>query len=70
MNLGASFEFVSLAVALGEYGNFERPAEDYSWYALTPEKNGFHGRLATFGRDFEGSYLELGRTGETGAMAL
>jgi Bacterial protein of unknown function (Gcw_chp) len=60
LNLGAALGSVSLAVAFGEYGNFAAPATDYTWYALTLEKNGFHGRLATFGRDFEGSYLELG----------
>lgn len=60
LNLGAAFGFVSLDVALGEYGNFDGPEQDYTWYALTLEKNGFHGRIATFGRDFEGSYLELG----------
>ena len=60
LNLGAALGFMSLAVALGEYGDFAGPTEDYSWYALTFENNGFHGRLATFGRDFEGGYLELG----------
>ena len=60
LNFGAALGSVSLAVALGEYGNFDEPAKDYAWYALTFEKNGIHGRLATFGSDFEGSYLELG----------
>lgn len=60
LNLGAALGFVSLDVAVGEYGNFDGPTEDYAWYALTLEKSGFRGRLATFGRDFDGSYLELG----------
>lgn len=60
LNLGAGFGFASIDVAAGEYDNFDGPTQDYTWYALTLEKNGFHGRVATFGRDFEGSYLELG----------
>lgn len=60
LNLGAALGFASFDVALGEYDNFDGPTQDYAWYALTLEKNGFHGRLATFARDFDGSYLELG----------
>ena len=60
LNFGAALGFASLDVALGEYGNFEEPTQDYAWYALTLEHSGFHGRIAAFGREFEGSYLELG----------
>lgn len=62
LNLGAGMGVARIDVAVGEYENFAGPAQDYAWYALTLEKNGFHGRLATFGRDFEGSYAELGYT--------
>src|SRR5690606_31186949 len=62
LNLGAGLGLVSVDVALGRYDNFAGPTQDYAWYALTLEKNGFRGRLATFGRDFEGSYGELGYT--------
>lgn len=60
LNLGAGVGLVRLDLAVGEYDNFAGPTQDYTWYALTLEKNGFHGRVAAFGRDFEGSYLELG----------
>jgi uncharacterized protein (TIGR02001 family) len=62
INLGASAGILSFDVALGQYRNFDGPTQDYAWYALTLEKNGFHGRVAGFGRDFEGNYLELGYT--------
>lgn len=60
VNLGAGLGFATIDVALGEYDNFGGPTRDYTWYALTLEKNGFHGRLAGFSRDFEGNYLEFG----------
>lgn len=60
LNFGVGFGIASIDVAVGEYDNFDGPTQDYAWYALTLAKNGFHGRVATFGRDFEGSYLELG----------
>lgn len=60
INLGAGLGLLSVDVALGEYDNFDGPTQSYHWYALTLAKNGFHGRVAGFGRDFDGSYLELG----------
>jgi uncharacterized protein (TIGR02001 family) len=60
VNLGAALGFATLDVAIGEYDNFDGPTLDYTWYALTLEKNGLHGRVATFSRDFQGSYLEVG----------
>ena len=34
--------------------------QDYTYYALTLEKNGFYGTYAGFSQDAEGEYLELG----------
>ena len=34
--------------------------QDYTWYSLKLEKNGFYGRIAGFAQDFEGNYAELG----------
>ena len=60
INLGASYGLVTLDVAIGEYDNFDGPTQDYTWYALTVEKNGFYGRYAGFSQDFDGEYIELG----------
>lgn len=60
INLGAGVGLLSVDVAVGEYGNFDGSTQGYSWYALTLERNGFHGRVAGFARDFDGSYVELG----------
>ena len=60
INLGGSYGIVSVDVAIGEYENFAGPTLDYTYYALTVEKDGFYGTYAGFSQDFEGEYLEVG----------
>ncbi len=60
INLGGSYGLVSLDVAIGKYDNFDGPEADYTYYALTVEKDGFFGRYAGFSQDFEGEYFETG----------
>lgn len=67
INLSAGFGIVSVDVAVGEYdGDFvddeieAGKQQDYIYYALTVEKNGFYGKVAGFGQDAEGSYFEAG----------
>ena len=51
---------LALDVAVGEYENFSGPTQDYTYYALTLEKDGFYGKYAGFSQDFSGEYFELG----------
>ncbi len=60
INLGAGFGLFSFDVAVGEYENFDGPTQDYTYYSITAEKNGFYGKYAGFSQDFEGEYVELG----------
>ena len=60
LNLGAEFGLLTLAVAIGEYGNFDGPTQNYTFYSLTLEKNGFYGKFGGFAQDFEGEYFEAG----------
>ena len=60
LNFSSGYGPATLDVAFGQYKNFDGPTQDYAYYALTLEKNGFFGRLAGFGQDFSGEYLELG----------
>ena len=60
INLGTGYGIVSLDVAIGQYENFDGPTNDYTYYALTLEKNGFYGKYAGFTQDFEGEYIEAG----------
>jgi uncharacterized protein (TIGR02001 family) len=60
INLGAAYGLFSFDVAIGEYENFDGPTQDYTYYSVTAEKNGFYGKFAGFSQDFEGSYFEAG----------
>jgi len=60
INLGGSYGIASLDVAVGRYDNFDGPTLDYTYYALTLEKNGFYGKYAGFSQDASGNYFEAG----------
>ena len=60
VNLGAGFGDLSFDVAIGEYDNFDGPTQDYTYYSLTYEKNGFYGKYAGFAQDADGEYFEFG----------
>ena len=60
INLSGGYGLVTLDVALGQYENFTGPTQDYTYFALTMEKNGFYGKYAGFSRDFMGEYVEVG----------
>lgn len=60
INLGAGFGILSAEVAIGEYENFDGPTQDYTYYAVTLEKDGFYGKYAGFSQDADGDYIELG----------
>ncbi len=51
---------MSLDVAIGQHELDSSTDEDYTYYAVTVEKNGFYGKFAGFSQDWEGEYLELG----------
>ncbi len=60
INLSGGYGIVTVDVALGQYENFTGPTQDYTYYALTVEKNGFYSKYAGFSRDFMGEYVEIG----------
>jgi uncharacterized protein (TIGR02001 family) len=60
INLGAGLGLFSLDVAIGQYDNFGGPTQDYIFYSVTAEKNGFYGKVGGFSKDFEGEYFEAG----------
>jgi len=60
LNLGAGFGLLTLDVAIGEYENFDGPTQNYAFYSLMLEKNGFYGKFGGFAQDFEGEYFEAG----------
>lgn len=60
INFGSTYGLLTLDVAVGEYDNFDGPTLDYTYYALTVEKNGFYGKYAGFSQDASGEYFEAG----------
>jgi uncharacterized protein (TIGR02001 family) len=60
INLGAGYGIATIDFAFGRYDNFGSGRQDYTYYALTLVKNGFHGKYAGFTRDFAGEYFEFG----------
>lgn len=59
INLSAGYGIATLDVALGEYDD-PGATQDYTYYSLTLEKNGFYGKYAGFSQDFDGEYFEFG----------
>lgn len=60
VNLNFGYKMVSLEYSVGEWDGFGAE-EDYDYIALTIEgDNGFYGKYASFGKDFDGEYVEIG----------
>ena len=62
INLGGSWKWLSLDVAVGEYDNFDGPTLNYEYYELTAERNGFFATGGSFQNDLDGEYIKLGYT--------
>lgn len=60
INLSASWKFLTFDAAIGDYKNFDGPTQNYQFYSVTAEYNGFYGKVGWFADDFDGTYLEGG----------
>ena len=65
INLGAGYGILSVEVAIGEHDldpliHGVGGSEDYTYYAISLENNGFYGKFGGFSQDLDGEYLELG----------
>lgn len=59
-NLGAGYGPLSAEFSIGQYENFGGDEQDYWFFGITAEHEGFYGTFGTFGNDFDGSYAEAG----------
>ena len=60
INLGVGYGMVSLGYSVGEWDGFGEPA-DYSFLEATVETEvGVYATFGSFGKDFDGDYIELG----------
>ena len=67
VNLYAGLGLFSLEVSVGKQRedlSLDITETDYSFVALSAEKNGFSGTIGYFGKDVDGEYLELGYSTE------
>ena len=60
INLSGGYGIATVDIAIGQYDNFSGPTQDYTYYSLMLEKNGFYGKYAGFSQDADGEYFELG----------
>ena len=63
VNLSTGWKFLTFDAAIGNYDNFDGPKQDYQFYSVTAEYNGFYGKYGWFEDDFDGSYVEGGYSG-------
>lgn len=59
VNFNLGYSFASLEYSIGEWDGFGDSA-DYDFLALTLEFGSFYGTYGTWGKDFDGDYLEVG----------
>ena len=59
-NFSAGIGWFTFDAAIGTYDNFGGPEQDYQFYSVTAEYNGFYGTIGTFANDFDGTYFEAG----------
>jgi uncharacterized protein (TIGR02001 family) len=67
INLGLSYGIFSLSYNIGEYDT-DPGTDDYSFLSLTVENNGFYATYGSWGKDFDGDYVELGYGTEIGGF--
>ncbi len=60
INLGASYEFLSIAYSIGTWEVEDGADQDYTFLAVTAEHEGFYATYGTWGDEFDGDYIELG----------
>jgi len=60
VNLGASYKYISLSYNIGTHDVNGASDEDYDFLAVTTQYNSFYATYGTWGKDFDGDYIEVG----------
>ncbi|NNF16108.1 MAG: hypothetical protein HKN70_05130 [Gammaproteobacteria bacterium] len=60
INVSAGYGPVTVDAAFGDYENFNGPTQDYTFFSITAEHNGFYGKFGSFSQDLNGDYFEFG----------
>ena len=70
VNLGASFKFISVSYNIGTHDVDGASDEDYDFLSITAEYEGFYATYGTWGKDFDGDFIELGYGTEVSGFDL
>ncbi len=70
VNLGASYEFLSLAYSIGTWEVEGGSDQDYDFLSVTAEYEGFYATYGTWGDEFDGDYIELGYGAEVSGFDI
>lgn len=70
VNLGASYKFVSVAYNIGTHDVDGASDDDYDFLSITAEYEGFYATYGTWGKDFDGDYVEVGYGTEVSGFDL
>jgi len=60
INLGLAYKFIAIDYAVGGWDGGDATSDDYDYLAITLSHEGFYGKYATFGDEFDGDYFEFG----------
>jgi len=73
VNLGLSYSFFSVSYNVGQHEEdkgLEIEEADYDFLSVTAEYEGFYASYGTWGKDFDGDYVELGYGTEVGGFDI
>jgi len=73
VNLGLSYSFLSVSYNVGQHDEDEAlgiDEADYDFLSVTAEYEGFYATYGTWGKDFDGDYIELGYGTEVSGFDL
>lgn len=68
VNLGGGYGPISIEYSAGTFDPVTGSSSDYSFTAITAEMGGAYITFGTFGKDFDGSYTEVGYGMEVGGF--
>ena len=66
LNLSVGYSILTIDYAYGDYDN--ETSDDYDFLSATLEYEGFYAKYGTWGRDFDGDYVEAGYGTEVGGF--
>ena len=70
LNLSVGYSILTIDYAYGRYDNFDESSLDYNFLSGTLEYEGFYLKYGSWGRDFDGDYIEAGYGTEVSGFDL